>query len=316
MSPKCRAPYGSGVLIPAIVEAGRAVLELFVLAKDLFYKAAYLAGKAARDGGITILSYHSIDEHGTPLSVSPPLFASQIETLMTEGCVSFTMREVAATLARRALFPPRAVAITFDDGFENVLTHAGPLLRRYGLNATIFPITGMLGETTAWTDGDFRLPPLRVMDWAQLERLHHEGWEIGGHSLTHGFLTQYGDAQLQDELQRPAEEIRTRLGVPVVSFAYPQGDYDIRVVRAVRATGYTSAVTVDQGRARLHSDPLRLPRLLVSNNTSPSTMRAFLSPGIGPAYRLLNMVMKRLKRNPNWPRRKPGEVDSTLVQPN
>ena len=298
-----------------IVSAQAAVLECRVSIRGLFYGAARLAGGIMRDGAITILSYHSVDDYGTPLSVSPRLFARQMEALAQEGCVSLTMREVGATLAKRQPFPRRAVAITFDDGFENLLSEALPILGIHSLKATVYVITGMAGRRTAWTDRGTPLPPLRLLNWEQLERFKQAGLEIGAHSITHGFLTQYGDAQLRDELRLPKEEIERRLGETTGAFAYPQGDYDPRVVRAVCDAGYTTATTVDQGRAGPHSDPLRLPRLLVSNNISPEIMRAFVSPGIGPAYKLANFALQRIIGKRNWPRRKPGEVQSTESVP-
>ncbi|MGA7730449.1 MAG: polysaccharide deacetylase family protein [Chloroflexia bacterium] len=279
--------------------------------KTLFYAAARTAGRILPDEGITILSYHSIDDHRSPLSVSPTLFAQQMEALAEEGCVSLTMREVGDSLAKREPFPRRAVAITFDDGFENVLTQALPILRAHRLKATVYIITGMVGRRTAWTDRGVPLPSLRVLSWEQIDQLRQAGIEIGAHSLTHGFLTQYNDTQLRDELRLPKHELEKRLGEPIGAFAYPQGDYDPRVLSAVRDAGYTTATTVDQGRAATRNNPLSLPRLLVSNNTTPGIMRAFLSPGIGPAYKLLNFGIRRLMRKPRWPRRNPGEVQST-----
>src|SRR5690349_4768260 len=90
------------------------------------YRAIYLTGQPVRDGGITILSYHSLDDYGTGISVPPRLFEAQMATLAAEGCPTFTMAQVADHLAQRRPFPPRAVAITFDDGFANVGTLAAP----------------------------------------------------------------------------------------------------------------------------------------------------------------------------------------------
>ena len=99
------------------------------------YRAIYLTGHPLRDGGITILSYHSLDDHGTGISVPPRLFEAQMATLAAEGCPTLTMAQVAEHLPRRRPFPPRAVAITFDDGFASVGTVAAPILARYGLTA-------------------------------------------------------------------------------------------------------------------------------------------------------------------------------------
>ncbi len=228
-----------------------------------------------------------------------------------EGCVSFTMSEVAEYIAGGKKFPPRAVAITFDDGFANLYTHALPVLQRYGLKATVYVITGMVGKTTKWTDGAKSLPSLPILDWAQIAALRATGVEIGTHSVTHGFMTQYSDARLQEELEAPNNELEARFGQPVGAFAYPQGDYDERVVEAVKRAGYRTATTVDQGRAHLNGDLLRLPRILVSDNTTPAMMRAFVVPTIGPTYTLLNFVIKRVLGHKNWPRRKPGDVQSS-----
>ncbi|MDQ3706188.1 MAG: polysaccharide deacetylase family protein [Chloroflexota bacterium] len=275
------------------------------------YRAIYFAGKPLPGGGITILTYHSLDDLGTPLSVSPRLFKAQMSALSALGCHTLTMSQVAEHLSSRRPFPSRAVAITFDDGFANFADEGVPTLRRYGFSSTVYVITGMVGRMTRWTDGPRALPSLPILTWEQIERLQREGVEIGAHTATHGFLTQYSPAALAHELTAPRKLLEERLGIPVRAFAYPQGDYDDRVVQAVRAAGYATATTVDQGRAVPGSDPLRLPRLLVSNNTTPEIMKAFVVPTIGPAYVAINLVVRGLLGRKRWPRRKPGEVQST-----
>ena len=231
--------------------------------------------------------------------------------LAGERCVSFTMSEVADYIAGGKKFPPRAVAITFDDGFANLYEHALPVLQRHDLKATVYVITGMVGKTTKWTDGAKSLPSLPILDWEQIAALQAAGVEIGAHSSTHGFMTQYSDMRLREELEMPKHELEERLGQPVGAFAYPQGDYDERVMVAVKRAGYRTATTVDQGQAHANGDPLHLPRILVSNNTTPAMMRAFTVPSIGPAYSVINFVIKRVLGRSNWPRRKPGDVQST-----
>jgi len=123
-----------------------------------FFRCTYLAGVPFRDGGISILSYHSIDDFGTPLSVTPRRFATHMAVLAREGCATLTMAEVARHLQAGTPFPRRAMAITFDDGFGSVAEIAQPILARYSLKATVYVITGMLGRGTLWTDGGRPLP--------------------------------------------------------------------------------------------------------------------------------------------------------------
>lgn len=231
--------------------------------------------------------------------------------LSEEGCISFTMAQVYNHMASAAPFPPRAVAITFDDGFANVATVAAPVMQRYGLTATIYVINGMIGRTTQWTAYGSALPSLPLATWKQIEYMHVAGFEIGAHTTTHGFLTRYSPSELEAELCEPKSLLEKHLGSPIGSFAYPQGDYNQQVVGAVRAAGYNTATTIDQGRASLVTDPFRLPRFHVGRNTTPAILKAYTVPTIGPTYRLVNIVIRRLMGRKTWPRPDWRQIQST-----
>jgi peptidoglycan/xylan/chitin deacetylase (PgdA/CDA1 family) len=231
--------------------------------------------------------------------------------LAGEGCRGLTMGQVAAHLSQGKPFPPKAVAITFDDGFAGVAELAAPIMTRYGFPGTVYVITGMVGRVTHWHAFGHELPPLRVMTWQQIGDLAAAGWEIGAHTVHHGFLTRCSPEELRHELGGSRAELEAKLGSEVRQFAYPQGDYNPSVVAAAREAGYSTAVTVDQGRARLKDQPLRLPRLFVGKNTSPTVLRAFTVPTIGPAYVAINWVVRDLARRRKWPQPDPNQVDST-----
>ena len=203
-----------------------------------------------------ILTYHSIDTSGSPISVSPAAFRRQVEHLVQAGVAFVT---IDALLADRA--PGKsAVALTFDDGFANIAAEALPLLVDRGLPATIFVVSDCVGATNRWatTDG-YGLAEQPLLDWDALGRLTTQGLTIGSHSRTHPHLTRVSPAQVEDEIRGAASEIARRLGHSPSGFAYPYGAADVQV-RATVAGVHRWACTTE---FRMHDDsrPFELPRL-------------------------------------------------------
>jgi peptidoglycan/xylan/chitin deacetylase (PgdA/CDA1 family) len=100
---------------------------------------------------------------------------------------------------------------------------------------------------------------VRPDEWATLER---HGMRVGAHSVQHPRLTLVDDRELDAEVVGSVEAVRPVAGA--VAFAYPDGDFDERVVECVRLAGVSSAVTCEQGVLVRGADLLRLPRVFVT----------------------------------------------------
>ena len=101
-----------------------------------------------------ILMYHRVSDVPVDpwdLAVHPSRFAEQMDVLRRSRVpvpLDWLVAEIAA--GRR---PERAVAITFDDGYLDVLCDAKPILDRYNIPATMFLTTGAIGSPTGfWWD--------------------------------------------------------------------------------------------------------------------------------------------------------------------
>jgi peptidoglycan/xylan/chitin deacetylase (PgdA/CDA1 family) len=203
-----------------------------------------------------ILTYHSIDDSGSPISVSPEVFAGHVRCLAASRFDVVSLEELV-----QLPHYVNAVAITFDDGFSNFATHAWPLLQDHGFPVTMFVVSDHAGGFNSWQSPRFpQAPQLPLMSWAELGRLAASGLTIGSHTRQHFDMRLLPDAQLLDELAGASLRIEKETGSPPSAFAYPYGAYNDRVVDAVRSA-HRLACTTDLRFVRKNEDRVRLPRL-------------------------------------------------------
>jgi len=136
-------------------------------------------------------------------------------------------------------------------------------------------------ETYAEVGGD-DLSSLRSLTWEEVGTMRRAGLTIGSHTRRHVILTAESDAVVADELTASRRRIESALGAPVRHFAYPDGQFNPGIVRAVAAAGYELGVTTCR-----HRDP-EYPRLTVPRRVlwEHSTVDAALrfSPAILRCY--------------------------------
>lgn len=111
------------------------------------------AGNPARRR-LCILNYHRIMARPDPLLESEPTvdtFRWQMDLLA--NCFNVLPLSEATERLATGTLPPRAVAITFDDGYRSLYELALPVLRERGLPATVFVTSGhMHDESNMWND--------------------------------------------------------------------------------------------------------------------------------------------------------------------
>lgn len=203
-----------------------------------------------------ILTYHSVDRSGSPVSVAPEVFAQHVRWLASGSIRVVPLEAIASDDA-----PGDAVAITFDDGVESVGSVAAPLLMERALPATLFVVTGHVGGTNVWDDGPgARVPRMRLMDWDTLALLAGGGLALGAHTRSHADLTLLKGDPLEREIAEPAMVIERYTGRRPDAFAYPYGRVS-RAAAACVARHYRCGCTTELRMLREIEDAACLPRL-------------------------------------------------------
>ncbi len=206
-----------------------------------------------------ILTFHSISEGGSPLRISPALFARQMEWLKANAVV-LPLDRVATELAGARPLPRRAVALTFDDGFGDFAEQAAPVLRRLEFPATVFLPTAYCGRTNAWPGQPQWVEPQPLLDWDMIRELCRQGFSFGAHSRSHCVLTEVTPEQAEEEIKLSRRDIEEHVGVQADYFCYPYGLWNQRVREEV-ARHYRGACSTAAGVVEPDADPYALPRV-------------------------------------------------------
>jgi peptidoglycan/xylan/chitin deacetylase (PgdA/CDA1 family) len=223
---------------------------------------------------LPILMYHRIDRitPGMPwitraLTVSPGVFRAQMAWITSHGYHTVTQMQVWNALMHRRRLPARPVMLTFDDAYRDVVTYAGPIIRRNHAHATAYVITDRLshGRVTPW------------MTWGQLRVLERDGFDIGSHTVSHVDLVAVSPAQARLQLRASRFALERFLHLPVQWLAYPFGKVDPAVEELARKAGYVLAVTTQSGTVQRADQALLLDRREITNTTGVAGLARVLA---------------------------------------
>jgi len=168
-----------------------------------------------------------------------------------------SLRSAAFVPATLQPFQRPLVSLTFDDGYATDYTNVLPVLQRYGINATHYVVTGLVGNSN-------RLTP------SQIIALHALGEEVGSHSVTHPNLATLSPAALLTELADSQQFLNTLGTGPVLSIASPYGSYGTGTLSAI-SDHYQSHRTIDTGfnyRNRFDCHRLKVQNVFVNTTVA------------------------------------------------
>jgi peptidoglycan/xylan/chitin deacetylase (PgdA/CDA1 family) len=189
-----------------------------------------LAGRAPRKKCV-VLAYHSVTD------AQRSKFASQMDVLIRNAKPVGAGVEVCPEGERYA-------AVTFDDGFQNIVDNALPELEKRRIPSTLFVVTESLGGNRGWEHrGGDDTRQEKVMSVEQLRQLSPELVTIGSHTMTHPVLPLLDRSQLQQELAGSRMKLEQILNREVNLLSFPYGGFNDTVVSSCREAGYARVFT-------------------------------------------------------------------------
>jgi peptidoglycan/xylan/chitin deacetylase (PgdA/CDA1 family) len=235
------------------------------------------------------------------VTVTPEHFAAQMAFLQRSGYRTLFLDELLDWMAGKKALNEKALVLTFDDGYLDNYRHAYPVLKKFGLKATIFLVTGWSGREREALDRqrifthqecrelqEAGRPERMALTWPEARRLEGEGLvRIESHTHEHT-KDLFADVEaLRESLRLSQESFQRHLGKKSTCLCWPGGRYNAASLEAAREFGFTACCTTERGVNIPGGDPWRLKRITVKDAGAGwlrKTLFLFSRPRLGRLY--------------------------------
>ena len=253
-----------------------------------------------RSGRLAVMIFHRVLEQADPLFPGEPdaaRFDAQLSLLKRWFNVLAVPDAIRGL--REGRLPPRALALTFDDGYADNCTVALPILQRHGLRAAFFVATDYLDGGRMWNDTVIeavRACAQPTLDLADLGLDTHSLGTPQERSRAIGAIIGRLKYLPQDERESRAAAVATRCAVPLPDRLMLTGDQLRRLHEAGMTIGAHTAshpilasLPDEQARSEIASGKARLEQMIGDG------VRFFAYPNGRPGqdYRAVHVRMVR-----------------------
>jgi peptidoglycan/xylan/chitin deacetylase (PgdA/CDA1 family) len=226
--------------------------------------------------------YHHVNPNKEDLvTVTPEVFEGQMRCLRDGGYRAITPDDLVAHL-RGGAIPKKSVVITFDDGWLDNYRFAFPVLKKYGIRATIFLVTDRVDRASpGGREAGSSVPTHReskelvrageerrvVLNWDHVREMAGSGLvEFSSHTKTHARCDTLSADGLVSELRGSKDAIEERTGRTCRYLCWPHGRTSVEALETAKKVGYHAAFTTKPGVVEADDDPFDIPRIVVKDD--------------------------------------------------
>ncbi len=233
------------------------IFSFFTVFLVLFGTAVFIKNKYV----VPIIMYHSVplEAGNNRLAVSAKTFDRQMQFLKKHRYNIVTIDELADLIRSKRSLPPKTVAITFDDGYKNNYTYAFPVLKKYGIKATVFIIIQEIAR-----------PENDRLNWEEIMEMKESGLILfGSHAIGPEPLVKIEpDAEVKRQIFESKAILEEKLQEKVGVFSYPEGMFNQKIRQLAMDAGYKAVVATNPGRNYPDDDVFALKRIRISENAA------------------------------------------------
>ncbi len=201
---------------------------------------------------IPVLAYHKIDLPTADVKIrgaytAPKRFEKQVAYLRRHGFEFYSASGLISHFLENGQIPANAICLTFDDGWKDNYINAFPILKRYGVPATIFLVPACIGRTTdqVTATGEGAREHLAAGD---LREMADHGIEFGSHSMNHKLFDRITPDEIDNEVFESKAYIENLTQRECRTFAYPAGFFNDHAKASIKDAGYLAAFSTVYGR--------------------------------------------------------------------
>ncbi|HAJ76636.1 MAG TPA: xylanase [Gammaproteobacteria bacterium] len=210
----------------------------------------------AAEHGVILLYHHVATDTPPSTSISPTDFRAHLEYLRDNDFNVIGLDTLIEALRNGRPVPDRAVAITFDDGYDSIYNEAFPMLQSFGFPFTLFLSTDPINRSQA-----------NYMSWEQVREMSDAGVVIANHMIEHPYMLTRQEGETDQrwlerqrvEILTAEETITSQTGQSHHYLAYPYGEFDPAIKALLGELNFVG-LAQNSGAVGYNSDFLALPR--------------------------------------------------------
>ena len=209
---------------------------------------------------IPIIMYHQVknDNLGKDV-ISPYEFEADLKYLSEKGYTTIVMKDLIDYVYEGKQLPPKAIILTFDDGYLSTYQYVFPLLKKYDMKIVL----SIIGKST---DDFTKVKDINInyshMTWDDVKEMEEAGAaEVQNHSynLHNNKNGRYGCFQktcesheqykaiLSEDIMKLQEKIESVVGAAPNTFTYPYGKYCDETDIILKELGFKATLSVTYG---------------------------------------------------------------------